>query len=282
MKGRIFNAIIYITLFLMAALCVFPMLYTAINSFMSAAEIQKYYGSLGAPQSNVNPLHLIPDRVTLAGYSAMLLERPHYLMKFWTSLGLCAVIVTGQLVISVLGGYAFSKFRFPGRDVLFFALVAIMMMPYQVMLVPSYMVLDKMGLIGNYLSLILPAIFSAFGIFLMHQIMASVPDSLIESAYIDGAGSWRTLWRVLLPNCKTGLAALVVLSFIDNWNMVEQPLIFLKESRQYPLSVFLLQVNTQIPALGFACGMLSMLPAVLLFLFFEEEMVSGIGYSVIK
>lgn len=137
-----------------------------------------------------------------------------------------------------------------------------------------------MKLLDNYLSLILPGIFSAFGVFLMRQVMAAVPDSLPESARMDGAGSWRVLWRVLLPNCKAGVASLVVLSFIDNWNMVEQPLIFLNDTYKHPLSVFLLSVNTEEPELGFACGVLAIVPA--LFLYFEEEMISGIGYSVLK
>ena len=281
-RGVISKVLIYFMLCLMAVVAVFPLLYTITNSFLSANEIDKYYGSLDMGNSGVNPFHLIPDRVTLSGFSVMLLEKPHYLLKFWTSLGLCGTIVSGQAVLSILGGYAFSKFRFPGRDMLFFMIIALMIMPLQVMLTPSYMVLDRLGLIGSYSSLILPGLFSAFGVFLMRQVMATVPDSLLESARIDGAGSFRILMQILLPSCKAGLFSLIVLSFIDNWNMVEQPLIFLKESFMYPLSVFLLQTNALEPALGFACGLLSMLPVLLLFLYFEDEMVHGIEYSVIK
>jgi len=249
---------------------------------MSAAEIRKYFGSIGSDSSEVSPFHLIPDRITLSGYYQMLLARPHYLMKFWQSLGLCLVIVAGQVVISSLGGYAFSKFRFPGRGIIFFFLIALMMMPLQVMLVPGYITLDAMGLIGSYAALILPAAFSAFGVFLMSQIMASVPDTILESAKIDGAGHFRILRSILLPNCKAGLASLVILCFIDNWNMVEQPLVYLRDSLRHPFSLFLLQINEFEPALGFACGVLAILPVLLLFLFFEEELISGISYSVLK
>ena len=273
---------LYLVLIVMAAATLFPILYTVTNSFMGAQEIAEYYEGLSAEVSTGSPLHLIPRRATLSGYTALLLERPHYLMKFWTSLGLCAVIVLGQIVIAVLGGYAFAKFRFPGYNGIFFFLIALMMMPYQVMLVPSYMVMDQLGLVGSYTALILPAVFSAFGVFLMRQVFAAIPDSLLESARIDSAGNWRILWQVVLPNCKSGLFSLLVLCFIDTWNMVEQPLVFLRESYQYPLAVFLLEVNKTDPALGFACGLLSMLPVLVLFLFFDEEMISGIGYSIIK
>lgn len=276
------NVFVYTMLVLMAVLSLFPILYTISNSFMGGAEIRLYYGNLSTDTSTVNPFHLIPDRITMSGYSKMLLENPQYLMKFWQSLGLCAVIVVGQTAVSALGGYAFAKFRFPGRDVIFFFLIALMMMPNQVMLVPSYIILDAMGLIGNNLAIVLPATFSAFGVFLIRQVMAAVPDSILESARIDGAGHFRILTSIMLPNCKAGLASLVILSFIDCWNMVEQPLVFLKESYKHPFSLFLLQINASEPALGFACGILAMVPVLLLFLFFEEELISGISYSVLK
>lgn len=276
------NVFVYLLLAVMAVLAVFPILYTFCNSFMSAFEIEYYYGSLSSELSTVNPLHLIPDRITFSGYFKMLLEKPHYLMRFWNSLGLCACIVAGQVVVSSLGGYAFSKFRFPGRDLIFFLFVALMMMPNQVTLVPSYITLDALGLIGSNLALILPAVFSAFGVFLMRQVMASISDSILESARIDGAGHFCILINMILPNCKSGLASLVILGFIDCWNMVEQPLVFLKESQKYPFSLFLLEINAAEPALGFACGILAMTPVLLLFLFFEEELVSGISYSVLK
>jgi multiple sugar transport system permease protein len=277
--GRI---IAYIALAFLAAICLFPLAYTFANSFIGGAEYAKYYGRIHDAASKINPLHLIPDVITLEGFYEMLFRRPDYLMKFWTSLGLCAAIVSGQLVLSVLGGYAFAKFRFPGRDAIFFVIIVLMMMPHQVTLVPNHIILDAMGLIGNHLSLILPGIFSAFGLFFLRQVFATLPDELLDAAKIDGAGSFRALTRVLLPNAKAGIAALGVLGFIDCWNMVEQPLVFLKSTYQYPLSVFLLQVNSMQPALGFACGLLSIAPAVLLFLFFKDEMVDGIGYSVIK
>jgi len=276
------NILIYFVLVIVSVLAIFPILYTISNSFMSAAEIKMYYGSVGSDTSEVSPLHLIPDRITFSGYYQMLLARPHYLIKFWQSLGLCLAIVAGQVIISSLGGYAFSKFRFPGRSAIFFFLIALMMMPLQVMLVPGYITLDAMGLIGSYAALILPAAFSAFGVFLMSQIMASVPDTILESAKIDGAGHFRILRSILLPNCKAGLASLIILCFIDNWNMVEQPLVYLRDNLRHPFSLFLLQINEFEPALGFACGVLAILPVLLLFLFFEEELISGISYSVLK
>lgn len=278
---RLWRGISYGALALFALLALLPVLYTLVSSFMGAGEITKYYGDLTSGRGPL-PFHLIPEMATLEGYYEMLLRRPDYLVKLWNSLILCVTIVGGQTVIAALGGYAFAKFRFPGRDVLFFAVIVLMMLPYQVTLVPNYIVLDTFGLLGDYPAVILPGVFSAFGVFLMRQVVAGVPDETLEAARLDGAGSWRILWQIVLPSCKAGVASMVILSFIDNWNMIEQPLIFLSDSTKYPMSVFLTQVNTMQPALGFACGVLSMLPVTLLFLFFEEELVTGIGYSSLK
>lgn len=252
------------------------------NSFMGAAEYNRYYGRLSTGVTAFNPFHLIPDWATLSGYWDVFLSRPDYLMKFWISLFLSVTILVGQLVIAVLGGYAFACFRFPGRNALFFTIVLLMILPYQVTLVPNYIVLNGMELIDSYAALILPGIFSAFGVFLMRQVMVGLPNSIFAAAQIDGAGSIRILTRVCLPNCKPGLGALVILSFTDSWNMMEQPLAFLKNHFKYPLSLFLMSVNTLNPALGFVCGILSVLPLLLLFLGFKDDMISGIEYMGVK
>ena len=103
-------------------------------------------------------------------------------------------ITAGQLLISIIGGYAFAKFRFPFRDTIFYCIIVLMMLPYQVTLVPTYMVVRELGLMNSMLSLILPGVFSAFGVFLMRQVMASVPDSILEAAKLDGANSFTALW----------------------------------------------------------------------------------------
>ncbi len=284
MKSRrvSYRIAIYIVLALLAVISLYPLLYTITNSFIGGEEYAHYYGHLSEEVSKYNPFHLIPDWISLSGYWEVFLSRPDYLMKFWVSLFLSVIIMIGQLIVAIFGGYAFSRFRFPGRDILFFIIVLLMMLPYQVTLVPNFIVLDKMGLIDHYASLILPGVFSAFGVFLMRQVMVFLPDSMFDAAKIDGAGAWSSLWRICVPNCKPGLVALMILSFADSWNMMEQPLVFLKDFYKYPMSLFLMNVNTSNPALGFVCGVLSVLPLLLLFLRFKDEMIQGIEYTGVK
>lgn len=273
--------LLLLLLLLVALTVLFPIAFTVSASFMGNYEIAQNYGNM-AKDSAATPLHLLPDRLTLEGYGRLFLKQPQYLTRFWISLGICICITAGQLVVSILGGYAFAKFRFPFRDAVFYGVIILMMLPYQVTLVPTYMVVRTLGLLNTSYSLILPGIFSAFGVFLMRQVMVSIPDSLLESAKIDGANSFTALWRILVPCCSTGIATLTVLSFVDAWNMVEQPIVFIKDTFKQPLSVFLLSINSENMALGFACGVLSMIPVLLLLIYFRKQIVDGIGYSVLK
>jgi len=266
----------------MAFAALFPLVFLGANTFIGGDEFSRYYGSLSAGLTGHNPLRLIPDWITLEGYQRVFYSRPHYLVRLWYSIFLSVAILAGQLVMSALGGYAFSRFRFPGREVLFFIIVLIMMMPLQVTLVPNLLVVDALRIHGTYAALILPGMFSAFGIFLMRQVMKALPNSLFESARLDGASSFGALWRVCLPNCKHALAALAVLNFADSWNMVEQPLVFLRYAVQYPLAVYLVQLDVLRPEVVFTAGLLSVLPVLMLFLWFKDEIAFGIEYSVVK
>lgn len=274
-RSRVFN---YLFLGFFALFVLLPILYTVTNSFMSASEINQYYGRM-TQEGNHTIFHLLPDRISLDGYYQMLFRRPDYLVKFWNSIFLTCSIVLGQVAVSCMAGYAFSKFHFPFRDAIFFILIILMMMPYQVTLVSNFIVLDQMKLIGSYAAVILPGIFSPFGVFLMRQVIDTMPNETIEAAKLDGANQFQILTRIVIPRSKSGIVSLIILSFVDNWNMVEQPLIFLKDRSAYPLSIFLSQINSADPSLGFACGMLAMIPVALLFVFFEQELVEGITLS---
>lgn len=265
-----------------AVLVLLPLAYTVTNAFMGADEIAHYYGGLWNGEERYVTFHLFPDRWSLQGLYAALLSTPDYLAKFWNSVGMASLIVAGQIAVSVLAGYGFSRFRFPGRYPLFVLVIIIMMMPYQVTLVSNYIILDRMGLVGSYASVMLPAAFSSFGVFLMKQTVDEIPREVLEAARLDGAGQWRTIFHIVVPLCRGGVLSLLLLSFIDNWNMVEQPQVFLREERMYPLSVFLAQSLSGAGAAGFACGVLALAPVMLLYMNFKDELVNGIAASSIK
>ena len=277
-------------LVLLALLFIAPLLLTVTNSFMSEFEIYSKYsmvGSRAAPgMAGGAPvfakLRLIPDKVTLRQYYTVLVKKPAYLYMFWNSMILVLPIVIGQLIVSSMAAYAFAKINFRGREKLFYLYIVVMLMPFQVTLVPNYLVAEKLGLTGSILSIILPGIFNTFGVFLLRQFMVYIPDVYAEAARVEGAGHWTVFTRIALPMTKTGLAALTILVFIDNWNMVEQPLIFLQDMAKQPLSIFLADINTGERGIAFAASVVYMIPMLLAFMYGEEFLVEGIQLSGIK
>lgn len=285
MRRRIALALLTAWLFCAAALFLLPTVLTLTNSFMSTEEISAGYGVVyaSAPGSGsgymAQQVHLkfIPDMVSLGQYSAILFESPEYLMKFWNSVILVAPIVLGQTAVAALAAYGFSIYRGRGRELLFFAYIILMLMPYQVTLVPNYLVAKFLGMLDTRRAVILPGIFTPFAVFLLTKTMRRIPKEIREAAQLDGAGQWKIFTRVYLPQCRSALYSVVILVFIDNWNMVEQVLVLLTDPDEQPLSVFLSQINAGEIGLAFAAAAVYMIPAILLFLHGEGYLVEGIA-----
>ncbi|SFD75922.1 multiple sugar transport system permease protein [Paenibacillus catalpae] len=286
---RLSGLALSVTFSVFAAVMLFPIGLTLVSSMMSEAEISQNYDLIGKMVDTANGgkdaflnLKLLPDWLTFEQYAQVLILSPKFLSMFWNSAGLVLPIVIGQTLVGSLAAYAFAKLRFPGRDKLFFVYLMTMLMPFQVTLVPNYLVIDMLGLMNRSSAIVLPGIFGAFGVFMMRQFMAHIPYALTEAAKIDGAGQFTIFMRVILPLAKPGLAALAVLLFVDYWNMIEQPLIFLQDAVKQPLSLYLAQINQSARGVGFAASTLYMTPMVLLFLYAESYFVEGIQHSGIK
>ena len=221
---------------------------------------------------------LRPDSSFFAeGYYEVFLAQFQYLFRFWRSLFLSLCIAVGQVVVSTLAGYGFAKCRFPGRDVIFFLLMLLMIMPLQVTLVPNYLMLDEMGLLETWYALALPMIFVPLGTFIMTQCFKAVPDSLVEAARLDGCGTMGVIWRIFVPMNQSGLICTMLLSFLDGWNMVEQPIVYLKDFAKYPISVGLASAPPGDPTIQLVCCVLVALPPLFLFSFYKKELVEGIA-----
>lgn len=205
------------------------------------------------------------------------LATPEYLLVFWRTIALCALMVGGQVVLSVLAGLGFAKYDFPGKKLWFFLLLVVMVLPLQVTLVPNFRILGTLNLLDTQWALVLPALFAPLGTFLMTQSFRAVPDEILEAAQLDGASTFTILWRILVPCGKNGLACVIVLTFLEAWNMVEQPMAYLKDSAQYPLSVSLATTGARDQVVQLACCLLALLPPLLLFLGLHKELVQGIA-----
>lgn len=259
-----------------------PMVLTITNSFMSESEITSNYGMIfstssgGFVSKRVN-LKFIPDKVTFSQYLSGLVKSPEYLLKFWNSVILVVPIVLFQLAVASVTAYGFTRWQGKVRSGIFFFYVILMLMPYQVTLVPNYLVSKWLGILNTRWSVILPGIFAPFSVFLLTKFMRRVPYALIEAAKMDGAGEWQIFTKICIPQCRAALYAIAILVFIDYWNMVEQPLILLEDAESQPLSVFLSNVTSGEIGLAFAMAVVYMIPSLLLFLHGEEYLVEGIA-----
>ena len=284
-KKRYFSrGVMFLLCAVFAVMFLLPTVLTITNSFMSEAEIKSNYGMIfstttGGYVSKTVNLKFIPDKVTLSQYVTGLIKSPDYLIKFWNSVFLVVPIVLLQVAIACVAAYSFTRWRSRVRSGIFFFYVILMLMPYQVTLVPNYLVSDWLGILNTRYAIILPGIFAPFSVFLLTKFMRRIPYALIESAKVDGAGEWQIFTRICLPQCRSAIYSIVILVFIDYWNMVEQPLILLQDADQQPLSVFLSQVNAGEIGLAFAMATIYMVPSLLLFLHGEEYLVEGIANS---
>jgi len=286
-KKRLFGrTAIFILSAAFAILFLLPTVLTITNSFMTQSELNANYGMVfsstagsGGYMSESINLKLIPDKVSFTQYITTLIKSPDYLLKFWNSVILTVPIVLLQVGITAIAAYGFTRWRGKIRAFIFFFYVILMLMPYQVTLVPNYLVSDWLGILNSRWAIILPGIFAPFSVFLLTKFMRRIPYVQIEAAKVDGAGEWDIFTKICLPQCRSALYSIAILVFIDYWNMVEQPLILLEDAESQPLSVFLASVNTGEVGLAFALAVVYMIPTLLLFLHGEEYLIEGIAHS---
>jgi len=270
-----------------AFLFLMPIILTVTNSFMSSSEISSNYGMVFATNQNGGKVYIskqvnlkfIPDIVSFSQYITVLFKSPDYLLKFWNSVVLVGPIVLFQLIVASLASYGFARYTGKLRAIVFFLYVILMLMPYQVTLVPNYLVSNWLNILDTYWAIWLPGIFSPFAVFLLTKFMKRIPQSFVEAAQIDGAGEWQIYRNICLPLCKGAICSAAILVFIDYWNMVEQPLILLSDAEKHPLSVFLSKINAGEVGLAFAVATIYMVPTLLVFLYGEEYLVDGITYQ---
>lgn len=257
-----------------AILMFVPFAWSVVTSFKTQAD-------------SVN-LSVIPQPVTTEGWQ-YLLERldPSLIRLFANSFGIALAVTVSNLILASLAGYAFARLRFPGREALFLVVLATLMIPDQLRLVPVYLMLNTIGLthgFGGYLGVVLVMAVMGTNVFLMRQYFLSIPREIEEAARIDGAGFFTTFWRVMLPLATPALSAVAILQFQGAWNAFFWPLVLLE--RQWftipiALTFFRTEFQTNWPPL-MAMVVLATIPILILYIFFQRYFVEGIAASGVK
>ena len=218
----------------------------------------------------------------ISEYADFLLWKPIYLKAFMNSVILSGSAALISAAISIPAAYVFAKVRFRGSSILFYGYVIVMMMPFQVTLLPQYMVSKAVSIYDTLFAVIIPSAFNPFAAFLLTQIMKTIPDEYIEAARLDTGSTLRILWHIIVPAMQTGIICTFVLLFTENWNMVEQPLILMETFEKYPLSVMIADFSEKTGTGGLAASVVFMIPPLLLYMFFKEEITEGLASYKLK
>ena len=225
---------------------------------------------------------LMPDYPSFANYKKLLFETPQFFVLFWNSMKLAGCILAGQLLVAVPGAWGFAVYPVKGSRALFALYVVLMLLPFQVTMLSSYLVLNKLHLLNTHQAIILPAVFSTFPVFLSYGGFRSIPPQILEAARIDGAGELAIFVKLGLPLGKSGLLSAMVLGFLEYWNLMEQPMAFLEEKALWPLSLYLPEITLGQAGYAFCVSVIMLIPAVFVFVMGQDYLEQGIIYSGLK
>ncbi len=253
----------------------FPFLFMVSASFKTMMALE------------TEPLKLISSEMTTRNYETVFsLNNPPFFTYYFNSVKIAAICVIAELVTSTMSGFAFAKLEFKGKNMLFLLYLATMMIPFQAIMVPQFMLFQNFNIYNTHLALILPRLCTVFGTFMMRQYFMGVPNELIEAAKIDGAGEYRTFLKIMLPIAKPIIATLGIIVFVWRWNEYEAPLIFLSKRELYTLPLamvnFVDDMGQTQDVLVIAAGVCALLPMVIVFLLGQKYLISGITSGSVK
>lgn len=268
-----------VVLTVLLVVMVMPLVMLCTNSLMGKQELIEKCGAVLSDYGTQTKFSLFPQYPTLRAYVRLLLDSPEYFKAFWNSALLTGGVLAGQLFLTVPAAWAFARFDFPGKSAIRFLYMMLLILPFQVTMVSSYLVLDFLKLLDTYPAVILPGVFSALPLFILSKSFAAIPRETIEAAKIDGAGNFCIFARIGIPLGMPGIFSVLVLGFLEYWNAVEQPLTYLKTEALKPLSLYLPMMVAEEIQTAFAASIITLFPAVLLFLCGRESLEKGIASS---
>lgn len=262
----------YLLLLVGAVTMLTPLAWMVLASFKTLPEILAF------------PPTFLPEQVNLDNYRAVF-DTADFVRYFLNSVVIAAISVASVLITSSMAGYAFAKFSFPGRDVLFVVVLATLMIPFQVRVIPLYVLASDLHLLNTYAGMVMPTLVDAFGIFLMRQYMLSIPNELIESARVDGAGEFRIFVQIMLPLAKPALSALTIFTLVVSWESFLWPLLVASSPEMYTLPLGLAQFAGRFvdrTDLQMAAATLTVLPLLIAFLIMQKRFIEGMATTGMK
>jgi multiple sugar transport system permease protein len=274
---------VWILLIVLALLAVYPVIFLSAGSLMGADELEDCLGAVVSGAEGYASFPALPKYPTLQHFAEVLLDSPEFFVMFWNSILITFGVLGGQFVAGTMAAWGFARYEFPCKRGIFLLYIVLMLLPFQVLMLSDYLLLNRLRLLDSLWAVILPGMFSTFPVFIMYRFFAEIPDSLIESARLDGAREWQLFWYLALPMGSSGIIAALVLGFLEYWSLVEQPLTFIKDKSKLPLSVFLPDLTmTGKAGFLFAVSVVTFLPAIMVFMGGRDYLEQGIMAGAVK
>ena len=275
--------IFVLLLCLLGLLVCSPVIALVSGSLMSAGELsQNLAPILSEGGKGYVRWSLLPRSPTLRSQVELLLDSPEFFHMFWNSVKITGGILLGQLLLGAPAAWGLARFHFRFRKALFTLYLILMLMPFQVTMLSSFLVLDRLSLLDTPWAVILPGAFSTFPVFLMYRFFRSIPEAILESAKLDARNAFQIFWHIGVPLGSAGIVSALVLGFLESWNLIEQPLAFLKDQALWPLSLYLPNISLGRAGRAYAGSVLALVPAFLVFLSGRDYLEQGITAAAIK
>lgn len=282
MKKLFLEKLKALLLALLAFVAVYPVCFLLTGSFMGGGEIRENLQAATEGQAGYVRMTWLLQYPTLQSYVELLLDSPEFFVMFWNSAKLSVGILAGQAFVAVPAAWGFAKGTFPFRKTLFAIYILMMMMPFQVLMLSDYLLLDGLYLLDSHAGVILLSVFSTFPVFILYRFFDSVPDALLEAARLDGANQWQIFWHIGLPLGFPGVISILTLGFLECWNLMEPPMTFLKSKNLWPLSLYLPNLGLKDAKAAFAASVIALIPAILAFLAGQDHLEKGIAAAAVK
>lgn len=271
--------------FIIIALAIFmilPIIFIVAGSLMSPGELKEYLAPVLGNKPGYVEWSLLPQYPTLKSLVKLLLDSPEFFVMFWNSIFLVVAVLLGQALVSIPAAWAFAQYNFPYKKALFTLYIVVMLMPFQVTMLSSYLVLDKFSMINTQWSLIVPGIFSTFPVFIMYRFFKNIPKNILEAARIDGASETKIFLKIGIPLGLPGIISSMVLGFIEYWNLIEQPITFIKDQSKWPLSLYLPNVSLENADIAFIASLVTLVTSLVVFFSGQKYLKEGISATAGK
>lgn len=275
--ARLLHILIRIFVISAAVASVMPLVFLICGTFTNEVELDQILASVIGDGMGYATWHFIPLYPTVKNVVELLFDTPEYYVLFWNSVKIVGVVIAGQLLFAVPAAWGLARSRSRWAKLIFGLYMFCMILPFQVTMLSQYIVLNGMHMINTHWAIILPLVFSTFPIFIMFSAFEQVPASVVEVARLDGAGGFRIFAHMAVPIARKGILSAAILGFLEYWNIVEQPVVFLRDKSLWPLSVYLPEVSAGGAGRAFAFALFSCIPSLIVFYIGRDVLAEGIS-----